>query len=433
MSYPAVDTLNRRVDEALRQYVGPDGPGFAFLVMDGDKTVFKERYGCARIADPNHGIEKREITDDTVFDLASMSKQFTATGILMLIDQTTKQRYRPLSLETKLYEFFPNIDKADQITIRMLLSHSSGLPDYFTIKPYTDKYERELGQIGFWYASMEGKDSYLKNNDVIRLIEGRELDFDPGADMQYSNTGYVVLAEIIRRITDKSLKQFLKDEIFDRLGMSDTFVYDETVKSFYEHALCYRIRANGKFASIESDTDFNYIHGDGNVHSTIEDMMKWQLACNRIDDLEQLCGTDDGPLIKKSTFLDVFEPLIQKRRILRYTPKPSGYAAGFFIYRYDNANVNDFALYHGGDWLGFHSYVARTQVQFSREGIAPQDSKRISIVVLSNNELLSPERPESVWTLLKETTEIFWRSWRYPDRYNVLTYIDQLSSRATSQ
>lgn len=431
MVQPARATeLDRHVEEMLREFVMPGDPGYAILVMDEDEPLLLKGYGCARMADAENGIREEQITPETVFDLASMSKQFTAIAILMLADRTTRHgpdggKYAPLRLDTPLSVFFPNIPQADRITIEMLLSHSSGLPDYFTIDPYLSNYQRELYQTGFWYAKMEGKDSYLTNERVIALIEGQRLAFAPGTKSDYCNTGYVVLAEIIRKITGKSLRVFLKEEIFDQLEMNNTFVYDETFGRFDNHALCYRKRRTDEreIVSIESDTQFNYIHGDGNVHSTLVDMVKWQIACNRIDDMEGPDVTGRSPLVKRSTFLQVFAPAIGRQRLLRYTPPTDGYSAGFFIYRYNNRNVNDFVLYHSGDWLGFHSYVVRAQVQFHREGVAPQDRKRISVVVLSNTQLFAPNRRVNAVTIAKQIARLYWRFWGLPMRYLVLKYI----------
>src|SRR5215475_2263022 len=115
-----------KINKTLGRHVKPNGPGFAVLVMKGDKQVLAKGYGDARLADLNHGIKREKITTQTIFDLASISKQFTATAILMLIDQTTQHgpnggKYQRLSLSTRLSKFFPNIPLADKITIRHLL------------------------------------------------------------------------------------------------------------------------------------------------------------------------------------------------------------------------------------------------------------------------------------------------------------------------
>jgi CubicO group peptidase (beta-lactamase class C family) len=417
--------LATKLNRKLARHVKPNGPGFAVLVMKGDKQVFAKGYGRARIADLHHGIKPEKITTRTIFELASISKQFTATAILMLIDKTTQHgpnggKYRRLRLSTKLSEFFPSIRMADKITINHLLDHSSGLPEYLTIRSLLS-YENELKAVGFWYDTM--KASVLTNEDVIaRIIDLNKSEFPPGKHFKYCNTNYVVLAEIIRQITGNSLREFLQKEIFGPLKMRNTFVYDDTVKEFKKHALCYRKTRPGKFVSIESDTVFNYIHGDGNVHSTVEDMMKWQRALNRIS------NSTPGALISKKTFFDVFDPRLKKnRRRLRFRQQ-SGYAAGFFIYHFHKGNVSDFALHHSGEWLGFNSYMIRADVQLHRLPHQPKALKTFadfSIVVLSNNGEFS--KTERTFTITKELANFFWELWGLPkarSRKNIINHGD---------
>ncbi len=418
--------LAAKIDEMLGRHVEPNGPGFAVLVMDGDKRVCARGYGYARIADSDHGIRQKKITTDTVFDLASISKQFTAFAILMLIDKTTQHgpnrgKYPALSLTTRLSRFFPGIFGARDITIWHLLNHSSGLPEYLGIRSFTQSYDEELKEIGFWYADMNA--SVLTNEDVIaRIVELNKLEFNPGEQFKYCNTGYVVLAEIVRKITKKSLREFLQEEVFDRLEMNNSFVYDETVNEFKKHPLCYRKRRDGQYVSIEGDTVFNYIHGDGNVHTGIKDMVKWQKACNRIADLG---NTGPGALISKRTFLDVFDPPSRRRRGLRFKEQ-SGYAAGFHIYRYERGNVSDFALHHAGEWLGFNSYLIRAEVQLHQPVHQPDAAKKFkefSIVVLSNSKEFAEGHRVSTYTIMKELAEFFWDLWGLPEarsRKNVL-------------
>jgi hypothetical protein len=109
---------------------------------------------------------------------------------------------------------------------------------------------------------------------------------------------------------------------------------------------------------------------------------------------------------------------------LRYSAKSVDYSAGFNIYRYENRNVSDFALHHGGVWLGFNSYLVRAQVQLNQESTTPQQWERISIVVLSNDAELSFENKVNPWTIAKDLAHIYWRSWGLPERYEVLQYLE---------
>jgi CubicO group peptidase (beta-lactamase class C family) len=418
----------KKVDEIMRERLPPDGPGVAVLVMVNDIPVLKEGYGKARIGAPT-----RAITPDTIFDLASLSKQFTALAILMLIDRTTRGRrpdggdYKELYFNTSLRSILPKLPAwADEITVRNLLNHSSAVPEYdFLRKGDSDRldryYERVTKATGDWYASMKGyekvnnKRRYLTNEGVLKLLAGQNRAEAPGQSFAYSNTGYVLLAEIIKERTGKSLRRFLKDEIFDYLGMNKTFVYDETVSEFRKHALCYRLpsgRGNANYRSIDCDTEFNYIHGDGNIHSSINDLVKWVKAWNEIDDNKR------NGLINTSTFLKIYKPGLTGRMGEYWAGRERyKYASGMQIYRYKNRTVNSYAIHHGGNWLGFNSYLMRGHVALYRH----EEVYEVTVLVLSNY-LSDWREPNSPFKIGKRIAEIYWPLQNMP-RYNVLRYI----------
>lgn len=423
--YPEADETRLdeeiRLDEILSKCVPQDTPGVALLVMRGDTPVLAREYGNGRIRDLKSDIRKRKTTKHTVFDLGSLSKQFTALAIIMLIDRTTRRgpdrgKYkRRLSFNSRLSTFFRDLPGADEIKIRHLLNHSSGLPDYLSLKvggkrKFDGYYDHALNATGYWYATMKKKRNWMTNQDVIDLIaQQKKLRFKPGTEFEYSDTGYVVLAEIVRRITGKRLGQFLKGEVFDRLRMNDTFVYDDTCEGFARHALCYR-RSRVTYKSIKSDTVFNCIYGDGNVHSTIGDLVKWLRAWNRIDDCR-----DSGVrnLIKRNTLVKLFKPhLIKDKRKFKYS-------AGFFVYRYRNNKVNSYAMYHGGDWLGFHSYLMRAHVYLKSDPIP----KQTSILVLSNYIVLSKYDGADPFAIAKDLALVYWDK-NLPQKYNVLKHVE---------
>ena len=409
---PGVDEKSARLNGILRKAVPQDTPGLALLVMDGDKPVLLEGHGKGRIRDLK--IKKRMPIGRSVFELGSLSKQFTALAILMLIDQTTRKgpnkgKYERLSFRSKLSRFFPNLPRANEITIQHLLEHSSGLPDYLSLKigskrKFEQWYDNALKSTGHWYAKMSRQRGYMTNKDVIDLVaKQKPRGPKPGEKFVYSDTGYVVLAEIVRSVTGKSLGQFLKEEVFDRLKMNSTFVFDEHYHEFKRHALCYR-RNNVTYESISSNTVFNYVHGDGNIHSTISDLVQWLRAWNKIDGIQ----TRGIPrLVNKSTVNKLFGPrAIRDRRKYRYS-------AGFFVDRYKIKNVEAYALSHGGDWLGFHSY-------FMRATLYLQPIEQQSIVVLANYAVLSKYDGVDPFIIAKELADIYWH---LPPKYNVLRRI----------
>jgi CubicO group peptidase (beta-lactamase class C family) len=278
------------------------------------------------------------------------------------------------------------------------------------------------------YEKVKDKEMYLTNDGVLKLLATQQEAGEPGVNFNYSNTGYVILAEVIRRVTGKSLRAFLKEEIFDRLGMKDTFVYDDTVPGFEHHALCYRLpdgESHKEYESIDCNTIFNYIHGDGNIHSTINDLAKWVKAWNEIDDPEKEDPEKKDPnkdkskkLIKKDTFLKIYRPGHTGETSERWAGRRRyKYASGMKIYRYKNRNVNSYAIHHGGNWLGFNSYMMRGHVVLYKQ----HKVYEVTVLVLSNylSEWGQPIFPLEIG---KSIAELYWPL-QEKSRYNVLTYI----------
>lgn len=412
----------RAAAKEILKILPEDGPGVAVLVMDKDTVVLSEGHGKARI-----GKSSEKITEQTVFDLASLSKQFTALGILMLIDRTTKgtrpdgSDYQGLSFDTRLSRFFPDIPGAKEIRVRHLLNHSSGLPEYYILreKDFNDYYSNAILRVGRWYATMRRRKSHITNRDVIELLEKHNHPRSrPGRAYAYNNTGYVLLAELIKEVSGKPLSLFLKEEVFDRLGMCDTFVFDDEHQGFTRHALCYRKSDEGgrvRYKSISGNTRYNCIHGDGNVHSTLSDLAKWLKAWNEFDDRRKT----HSRLIKRSTFLKTYKPGLSRMiepsstALRRYN-----YRSGMFIYRYKNKRVNSYAIHHGGSWLGFNSYLMRGHVY-------PVKKKRLyelTILILSNyvSEFSKIDK-QSPFNIGREISKVYWQL-QDQARYNVLRY-----------
>ncbi|HET9532738.1 MAG TPA: serine hydrolase domain-containing protein [Blastocatellia bacterium] len=438
------DTISRKyyyqgrdVKRFLTDYLDEDGPGLAALVILNNEVVLRLAHGQARLDE-----KKEKITADTVFDLGSLSKHFTALGILMLIDQTTiGRRYKKLEFDTTLRSIFTYLPAwAEKTKIRDLLNHSSGIPEYDVLK--LGKRECELvmfynglSQIrGNWYKKMPGypgvpdKTKYVTNKDALDLLAAATEAGEPGKEFAYSNTGYMVLAEVIREFTGKSLRDFLQEEVFTPLKMYDTFVYDDTVEEFKKHALCYRIKnppCQPDHEPIECDTVFNYIHGDGNIHSTINDMEKWIKAWNHIDDPKKPDPDSNAParkkrdkLIKMSTFLKIYstgETLTRPK----YWGVRRGYddGSGMQLYHYNNRNVNSYAIHHGGNWLGFNSYLMRGNVHIPKLN----ETHETTVLVLANYHS-EPGQIVFPYEIGKRIAARYWPV-KGKDRYNVLDYI----------
>jgi CubicO group peptidase (beta-lactamase class C family) len=324
------DARSRAVDALVNERLVPGGPGAAVMVIQAGAVVHVKGYGLADIA------RKIPITGKTAFDLASVSKQFTAMAVMMLAEAGELSYADPLS------RFFPELpDWAAQITVRNLLQHTSGLPDYMAL------YERDRGHApGFMPTE----------RDALALIGGaRALEFPPGSRWEYSNSGYVVLALIVEQASGQRYAEYLAENIFGPLGMKDTVVYDERKPAVANRAISYAREANG-FADIDANP-LNLIYGDGSVNTTVEDMFRW----------DQALLTER--LVKASTLAEAFTPGKLN------DGSSTGYGFGWSVQRFLGLDC----VGHGGGWVGFRTFILRFP------------SERFSVIVLSNWAQFDPD------------------------------------------
>src|SRR5215469_1406110 len=193
----------QQIDAIFRPLVSAGSPGLAVLVIKDGATVFKRGYG---LADLRTG---KQIGSDTDFRLASFTKQFTATAIMLLAHDGK------LSYDDPLARFFPDFPAyGREITVRQLLTHTSGLPDYEELweKKFPDTSPDRIPQI--------------RDAEVLKLLKGQPVGmFPPGSKWHYSNSGYAVLAMIVERVSGMPFSDFLKQNIFDPLSMHNTVAF----------------------------------------------------------------------------------------------------------------------------------------------------------------------------------------------------------------
>lgn len=242
---PATDSTSRWVDSIFAPYASTRSPGCAVGVARRGSVVLAKGYG---MADLEHHVP---ITGESRFYLASISKQFTAMAIVLLA------RDGRLSLDDSVRRYVPEVPSSGAgITLRHLLYHTSGLRDYFTL----------LGVSG-WPA-----DGPLTERQFLELI-GRQksLNFQPGDEFLYSNTGYVLLSTVVRRVAGQSLRDFAAERIFRPLGMTHTEFRDDHTALIPERAVGYS-PSNGTYRLSQPAFD---VVGDGGMYSTVEDLVKW--------------------------------------------------------------------------------------------------------------------------------------------------------------
>jgi CubicO group peptidase (beta-lactamase class C family) len=234
----------RPIDEEFAEFDRPDVPGLVFMSIENGEASDVRSYGLANL-------QTREACQArTNFRLASVSKQFTATAILILADRGQ------LSLEDKLARFFPGFPPCGQeIAIRHLLTHTSGLPDYEDLIP-------------------AGTIAPLKDRDALEILRVRDKTlFAPGDRFRYSNGGYALLALIVEAVAGRTFAELLSDNIFLPLGMSNTVAYEAGVTEVPHRALGYSKRAAAFEQTDQSLT--SSVLGDGGIYSSVLDLFKW--------------------------------------------------------------------------------------------------------------------------------------------------------------
>ena len=242
---PADDQM--RLAQIFKEYQGPGTPGAAVLVIRNGQKVLKGTYGRANLE-----------TDETVgantnFRLASVSKQFTAMSVLMLVDRGE------LRLNQSLRSLIPEFPAfADSITVAHLLQHTSGLLDYEDFVP------------------ADSPTQVTDSGAVAILVEKDSTYFKPGTAFRYSNSGYAVLATIVEKVSDTTYAAFLKENIFEPLEMDGTVAYQKGISTVQNRALGYTVTDSGIVNSDQSP--WSAVLGDGGIYSSIDDLYKWDQA-----------------------------------------------------------------------------------------------------------------------------------------------------------
>ncbi|HEV3343419.1 MAG TPA: serine hydrolase domain-containing protein [Pirellulales bacterium] len=332
--------LAHAVDRLVKKNgITADGPGVAILLVQPGKPVFKKGYGLARLRD------QTPITPQTLFELASVSKTFTATATLLLHERGK------LSVHDDVRKYLPELPKYDPahpIKISDLLHHTSGLPDYLALDDVPSRH----GDV-------------LVNEDYAREFARQRqkfpLAFPTGQKYAYNNTNYMLLGLIIGRVAKKSYGQFMHDEIFLPAGMKSTFVYEspgaipsgraQSCAIGYEKDKKHWAEAWG----VRPFREERHLEvGDGAIWTNLEDMQHWDAALR------------EHKLIKKATMRMALEP--SKTR----DGQTNGYGFGWQVYTNDSGGMNGFG--HEGSWGGFrtsyYQYVlaSRTTVVLSNRG-----------------------------------------------------------------
>jgi CubicO group peptidase (beta-lactamase class C family) len=311
---------NEKVDEVFAPWDNNDTPGASVAIVSDGAIIYKKGYGLANL---EYDIP---IIPSSIFHIASISKQFTVFSILLL------EKQGKLSLDDDIRKYIPEVpDFGKTITLRHLASHTSGLRDQWGL------------------LSMAGwrMDDIITREHILKIVSNqKELNFNPGDEYAYCNTGFTLLAEVVSRVSDMSFANFTNKNIFEPLKMSNTLFYDDHEKIVKNRTYSYHTDSTGFKKSV-----LNFANvGATSLFTTVEDLSLWALNFSDIK-------IGDSTIINKMNTLAVLN-----------NGKTFGGALGQFVGTYKGLNE----IQHGGADAGYRSYLTRFP------------DENLSVIVFSN-------------------------------------------------
>lgn len=334
---PRAISSSPEVDAIFAEYTDEGSPGASAMVIRDGAVVHSAAYGAANLSDGS------PLQPSTPVRLGSVSKAFTAMAIVILEERGD------LSFDSPVTEWVPELGRFDRVTVRHLLNHTSGLPDYYDDSPLEEM------------ATAADREIPLQNAEAASVYETwGEPVFPPGDRFQYSNPGYEVLALIVERVSGMTFAQFLDAQIFDPLGMSTAAVRDLPSTVIPGRAIGYSPQEEAEGWQEDDDHWGNWLVGAGGVYASLDDLYQWDQA------LYAWAETGDRTR-------EAFAPA----RLNDGTE--SLYGFGWRL----SDRLGRKAIHHGGGWVGFRTSLVR----FPEE--------RLTVIVLSNASAEAGELADS--------------------------------------
>lgn len=301
--------LEKKVDQIFAAFDKPGSPGCALGVVRNGDFVYQRGYGLASL---ELGVP---LSPGSVFYMGSVSKQFTAASVVLAAELGS------LTLDDDVRKWIPELPSyGHTITLRHLLHHTSGLRDVLTLLDLAGGHAEDVHPIP----------------EFIDLIARQKaLNFEPGSEYLYSNSNYVLLAEVVHRATGKPISQFAEENIFKPLGMTHARFYDDHTLVLPNRVPAYASRPDGSFR-VNWSTSFDKV-GDGGLMSSVEDLLLWDR--NFYDN-----KLGKGTLLRE----------LQTRGVLA-SGKPIDYALGLVISQYRGLPIVE----HGGALFGYRTEILR--------------------------------------------------------------------------
>ncbi len=347
----AGEATTSKLDSIFTPLANSRSPGLTVLVQKDGRTLFRKGYGVRDLR------TLKSIDAKTNFRLASCTKQFTAMAIMLLVHD------RKLRYDDKLAEIFPDFpDYGRAITIRHLLTHTSGLPDYEDLMETAEKAHGPT-----WSAAHQ-----IQDDEVLDLVKHQTRGkFAPGTSWSYSNSAYVVLGLVVAKVSGVPFDKFLHDRIFVHLQMTSTLAYINGKNSPPARAYGHTKDGEGFVESDQSPTSATL--GDGGVYSNLVDLAKWDRALRNgalLSQEEMKAGLLAARLVDGSEPHWPTQPGDDNLN----PGKPVSYGFGWFLDPYKSRP----RMWHSGTTQGFRTVIER----FTKENL--------TVIILCNRTDLDP-------------------------------------------
>jgi len=311
--------LTKKIDAIFASLISNHEPGAAVLVVKDGRIDWERGYGVTDLG-THHQIDAR-----TNFRLASVTKQFTAMAVMLLVHDGK------LRFESRLADFFPDFPEYGKaITVRHLLNHTSGLQDYEDLMPKVE-------------ANIPVEQIQIKDAAVLELLKRQNsTKFAPGSRWDYSNSGYVLLGLIVQRVSDRPFGQFLHDRIFAPLKMTYTLAYERGKNKVVNRAFGHTKEPDGWHQTDQSATSATL--GDGGVYSSLVDLAKWDKSLR------------DHSLLSSEEMRPALTPVkVKESRVIQPDGLPAEYGFGWFL----NPYAGHARMWHYGETVGFRTAIQR--------------------------------------------------------------------------
>ncbi len=242
-------TLESKIDNLLEENYEQDGPGAVALIAKDGNVIYRKAFGNANL---ELGVS---MNPENIFEIGSITKQFTSVSILMLLEQGK------LELDDEITKFLPDYPtQGKTITVHHLLTHTSGIKSYTSMEGMRDIARKELSP-----------------TELIDFFKNEDMDFEPGEEYRYNNSGYIILGYIIEKLSDQSYAEYIEKNIFEKIDMSSSF-YGSMTKMIKNRASGYQENdgyVNANFL------DLSIPYAAGSLMSNVDDMLKWQQAVKK--------------------------------------------------------------------------------------------------------------------------------------------------------